>query len=52
MTGAEATEGTGAATLGGATGFAGLTGNLLSKAAKRCSNVFTSPMSMKKRIGR
>ena len=50
--GAEATEGTGAATEDAATGFAGLAGNLLSKTAKRCSSDFTSPMSMKKRIGR
>lgn len=50
--GAEATEGTGAVTEGDASGFAGLTGNLLSKTAKRCSSDFTSPMSMKKRIGR
>ena len=55
-TGAEATEGTGAATEGTATGTAtGLTRGtviLLSKTAKRCSSDFTSPMSMKKRIGR
>ena len=55
-TAAEATERTGAVSegtaTGAATGLAGGTVILLSKTAKRCSSDFTSPMSMKKRIGR
>jgi hypothetical protein len=44
-----ATEGTETGTV---TGLAGVTGSFLSKTAKRCSKDLTSPMSMKKRIGR
>ena len=62
--GAATTEATGVATTeivgaasegtatGTATGLAGVTESLLSMTAKRCSSDFTSPMSMKKRIGR